>query len=127
VSELVKDIKNYLVSHSIALTGVIFLNSCPDTPDNIISITQYGGEGGLNLVKPRVQILVRNTDYATGKALITSIRTLLDSTSPEQFTTFSNNRIAIFSALQEPFPVFDDTRKRNKFICNFRILTVRDS
>lgn len=127
MSELVKDIKNYIVSNSLALATVIFLNSCPDTPDNLISITQYGGEGGWTLVKPRVQILVRNTDYATGKALITSIRTLLDSTSPEQFTKFSNNRVAIFSALQEPFPVFDDTRKRNKFICNFQILTVRDT
>lgn len=126
MSELIKDIKTYLVNQGIALTSVIFLDSLPDTPDNLIVISEYGGSTSIGLDEARIQILVRNTSYSTGKTLINSIRALLDTVSVEQFVTLATSRKAVFSAIQRPFKLNEDSKKRITFVCNFKVITVRD-
>jgi len=127
MSELLKDIKTYLINQGIDVTGNIFLDFKPDTPDNIIVIGEYpGGPSSSDLTDRRIQILVRDTDYSTGKTKINSIRTLLDSESPEQIITLSTSRSTVFHALQEPFKLDEDKQKRIIFCCNFRVITTRD-
>ncbi len=127
MSELIKDIKTYLIAQGIDITGNIFLDTKPDTPDNIIVIYEYPGESSSSdLTDRRIQVIVRNTDYDNGKTKINSIRNLLDSESPEQIITLSTSRSTVFHALQEPFKLDEDKQKRIIFCCNFRVITTRD-
>lgn len=127
MSELIKDIKNYFIAQSIDSIGNIFLDTIPDAPDSCIAISEYGGEPGpgFDIDARRIQVLIRNTNYSTGKTKINAIRNLLDSTSPEQIVSLAG-REAVFFAIQTPFKLKEDERKRIYFVCNFRVITVRD-
>ena len=126
MSELISDIKKYLIANSIDVSGNIFLDTLPDAPDNLIVVSEYGGSGGFELEEARIQILVRNTSYSAGKIKINSIRSLLDTVDPEQVVSLTTSRKAIIKALQKPVKLSEDDKKRTTFICNFRVITVRD-
>lgn len=126
MSELIKDIKTYIVAQLSYSESIIFLDSLPDSPDDCISITEYSGSSGLVRDEARIQVLVRNTSYSSGKTIVNAIRSLLDSTSSEQIVNLSVSRKASFKALQRPFKLKEDERKRVIFICNFRVKSSRD-
>ncbi len=127
MSELIDDIKNYLVAQGIAIATNVFLDSMPDEPNNCITIYEYPGKPGyVSMTNRNVQISLRNSAYSTGKTLINSIRNLLDDKNPEQIITLNVSRKAVFRALQEPFKLRIDSKKRVIFACNFSVRTVRD-
>ena len=128
MSSLIKDVKSYLVSQLSYTSTDIFLSCQPDAPDNIISISKYaGGSGGGDVVEHRIQIAVRNTSYATAESKTIAIRNLLDPENPESIITLGTSRPAIFVALQEPFFLREDNRKRSIWCCNFEVTSKRDS
>ncbi len=46
MAELLKQIKTYLIAQSIDITANIHLDFKPDSPDNIIVISEYAGSPG---------------------------------------------------------------------------------
>ena len=127
MSDLLKDIKNYLISKSIDTEGNIFLDFLPPSPDNLLVIHEYqGGPGSGKLTERRIQIECRNSNSITGKSLINSIRNTLDDESPEQTIILNTNRTTVFKALQEPYKLGIDDKKRIIYVCNFRVITNRD-
>jgi hypothetical protein len=125
MSSIVKDIKTYLTAHGCS-TDAIYLNCQPDTPNDLIAITKYGGIPGGLKTEHRVQVLVRNISAITAENKINAIRNLLNPTNPEAVIQLTSTRTATIKALQEPFPLFQDDKNRFKFVCNFRVLSSRD-
>ena len=125
---LIKEIKTYLVAQGIDSANNIYLDLRPDAPDNIISIFEYAGTPGhgREIDERRIQFQVRNTSYTGANAKINAIRDLLDAASPEQIVTLGTSRSTVFSAIQTPFKLEEDARKRTIFACNFRAITERD-
>lgn len=77
---MINDIAQHIHNNSLGtLATNLFIGHMPDTPNNCITIYETGGlppSIELPRMSPTFQILIRNTSYATGRALLTSIRTL---------------------------------------------------
>lgn len=99
----------------------IFVGKQPATPDNCISI--LGNLGArqpdaniAELMYPRFQILVRNTDYLTGSAKLHDVRTALHDKIALSLTNYF---IYFIRADQEGFPIGEDEQGRPEFSINF--------
>lgn len=84
---MIEDIAQYLADNSIGVYsdtgGTIFTSYQPSSPDSCITILDTAGTepneiNGLHF--PTFQVLVRNTDYVTGRTLFNLIKDLLHST-----------------------------------------------
>lgn len=132
MSDLLKDIGAFLVSNGIYTkvgTDVV-LDSKPDSPDKVCCLFEYPGsppDPGAEYLDRRVQILTRDTSYSSAKAKAWAIYNLLDKPgNPEDIIQLSDARIAVFSAIQSPFKLEEDSKKRIVFICNYVVTTERD-
>lgn len=105
-----------------ALGTSIFIDYMPPTPDNCIGVFGYAGQppehmhepGGIG--KPGIQIRVRNTSAATGRALIETIFTELDGIVNQNL--LGTYYLAIW-ANQSPEPLGKDENGRAEFVQNF--------
>lgn len=99
----------------------IFVNKLPADPDNVISI--YGQPGTHpphseipELMFPRFQLIVRNTDHNTGSTILRSIRAELHG---KLALSLPNFYVLIISADQEGFPIGEDDKGRSEFSIYF--------
>lgn len=99
----------------------IFVGKQPADPDNCITII---GEPGIrqpdvnipDLMFPRFQILVRNTDFVTGSTKLRDTRTALHNKIAMALTNFF---IYYIHADQEGFPIGEDDKGRPEFSIHF--------
>ena len=122
-----KDIAEHIedAGHGTVATDM-FVGFMPDSPDNCVVVTQTGGtppEVTVDLEYPGVQVRVRNTSQATGKALMNTIYKLLHQVTN---TTIEARLYHSILATQSPSYLGKDQKNRALFVCNFKIVKAAD-
>ncbi len=124
---LLPELGTYLQTAGIGTLGTdLFLGLLPPTPDNCVVIAEYGGmapehnQGTLTLRYefPRVQVLVRNTSYATG---MLKARDIMGDMAAAADSTMSGVVYHSVDALQSPFFLQRDDNNRWVFACNYQV------
>lgn len=97
---LVSDIATYLQTNGLGTVGTdIFYSYIPDIEGNVISVIDTGGPMPnvdiKDISNPTFQIFIRNSDYATGKSNLDTIRELLHQKL--QTTIGSTDFMSIFA------------------------------
>lgn len=128
-TDFLTDVATYLAANGVgSVSGSvnIFAGQLPATPDNAVGIIGNSGEAPNpyvpQLLYPRFQITIRNTDYDTGWQKLRAIRDLLHGKFGLQFTNF--HALSIY-ADAEGGALGEDTNGRHVFSINFRA-EVRD-
>lgn len=125
MADFVDDVAVYLAAQGIGnATGAsvnIFAGKYPDDPDNIVAV--LGLEGGQlpnstipDLIFPRFQILVRNTDYDTGAAKLKAVR---DALHVKIGISTTNFKVLRCHCQQEGAPIGQDEKDRYEWSINF--------
>lgn len=130
---LLTDIANRLQADSHGIIGTtVFIGRMPDSPDDCIAVYEYTGQAPLfthddtapHIERPRFQIKVRNTSYATGRAAIESIYTGLAAI---RNTTLTSAKYLWIMPLQQPFYLRRDDAERVEFAVNFECMKALSS
>lgn len=122
----IEDVAQYLEDNNIGTFETdIFVNQLINEPDNQVSVTQGSGAQPstyVEVARPTVQILVRNTDYDAGWQKMLAIFGLLH----QKYDTIDmgDTDVMKIDALQEPTPLGQDESERYIFTCNF-LFTIR--
>lgn len=128
MAELVRDIGQYLVAEGLAqaIGQDIYLNYSPDSPNNVIVLTEYSGQGflGYGSLLRRVQVLVRDVDYQQSRQKAWSIYNAF--IKEDQFIIHLPDRYLISSATQTPTPLMVDDKERQTFVFNLSFTTTKD-
>lgn len=101
----------------------IFLNTFPDQPDDLITITQVGGMPQilpLNDYYLSYQFRVRSVSHLKAQGKIDQIYNLLEK--DRRFVT-AKNRIVIVRNLRPPFFLLSDDNERANYVLNVEFLT----
>ena len=105
----------------------LFLGPLPDTPDVCTALYEYGGfapegdigaGGAIRYEFPRVQVAVRHTSYATGRAKIDTVCDRLCGISNE---TLSGVYYVGAWPVQSPYLLDEDENGRWIFAVNFDV------
>jgi hypothetical protein len=117
---LLTDIANYIDAQTTLTKGTdLFIGTLPANIDNCVGIFQSGGiepTTYLDIIKPTLQVLVRNTNYETAQTTSYTIYNLLHQIyCPAVGTT----EIYTVFALQEPTDIGEDETGRAVFTCNY--------
>jgi len=122
MSIIIDDIADYLEDQSVGTVGTnIFVGQQPDSPANCVTIIDTGGlrpDIDLPTKKPTFQVLVRNTDYATGAAKLTSVRNALHNRYNETLVENGNYFYSI-NAITEGGHIGKDDIGHDEFSMNF--------
>ena len=104
----------------------IFISQSPDAPDNIVVIWELMGQepyysmgpsGTAPYVqRPRFQIMVRNTSYASAQTLADQIFTDLHWFAG----TIDSTDYMLIRALNQPYSAGEDENRRAQLMCNYR-------
>jgi hypothetical protein len=117
---LLTDIANYINSNtSLTLGTDLFIGTLPANVDNCVGIFQSGGVEPttyLDIIKPTIQVLVRNTNYETAQQLSYEI---YDSLHQLYAQTMGGTEIYTVFALQEPTDIGEDETGRAVFTGNY--------
>lgn len=124
LSQLADYLEDQGLGYATAQTGHpvdIFVGKQPADPDNCITLI---GEPGVrtpnnsipDLMFPRFQVLVRNTDYTDGSTKLRDVRTALHDKIALSLQNFFCYYI---SADQEGFPIGEDDAGRPEFSIHF--------
>lgn len=128
MAELNRDIATHLISQGLASTvgSDMFLDTCPDHPDNLVSVFEYAGEPSTiqDDLSRRIQILVRNKSYSAARGKSWAIYKALNK--PEERTLIINGRRAWVKALQQPFKLETDKHNRTVYVFNLEVRTSGD-
>jgi hypothetical protein len=111
-------------SLDLALGTNLFAGTLPDEPDDCVALLEYPGgpvdhvfgQGTPEQHKPRVQVVVRNTDYLTGRDQIDAVTTALESIVNQTINSVLYLRV---EQQQDPFALHRDPARRFFFACNF--------
>lgn len=127
---LLPDISDFLTTGSIGLTtGTnLWLGKLPEAPAIGAALYETGGTSAIHafstgpgnavVERPRVQVVVRHTDYATGRQMMHNIWKRLDGAGD---FTVNSTRYLWISAVQSPFFLKFDQNNRVLFGCNFDV------
>lgn len=126
---LLADLGGYLDSQSSSITlGTnFFYSTVPESPDNCVALVEDAGvspvftqgSNGLPVVeRPQVQILVRNTSYESGRALIENLYRILTQITNQSIGGRTYLRV---SAIASPSMIQRDDSRRCIFTCNFEV------
>ncbi len=124
---LLPELGTYLQTAGIGTLGTdLFLGELPANPDNCVAILEYGGMApehdlgttALRYEFPRVQVVVRNTSYATGRLKAQDILGDMAAVANETLTSVYYLEAA---PLQSPFLLERDDNDRWVFACNYQI------
>ncbi len=117
---LLTDITTYIDSNTSLTAGTnLFIGTLPANVDNCVGIFQSGGVEPttyLDVIKPTIQVLVRNTNYETAQQLSYQIYDLLHQLYK---ITMGNTEIYTVFALQEPTDIGEDETGRAVFTGNY--------
>lgn len=115
------DLAEYLSDNGIGtIEEDLFLNKLIDSPDNQVAISLGSGAQPstyVEIARPTVQVLVRNTDSDDGWDKMLAIFSLLH----QKYDTINmgDTDVMKIDALQEPSPLGQDESERYIFTCNF--------
>lgn len=126
---LLSDLGSYLdtQSASITLGTNFFYSTIPESPDNCVALIEESGvspvftqgSSGLPVIeRPQVQILVRNTSYENGQALIENLYRILTQVTNQ---SINGNTYLRVSAIASPAMINRDNNRRCIFTCNFEV------
>ncbi len=124
---LLPELGTYLQTAGIGTLGTdLFLGLLPPTPDNCVCIAEYGGMApehdmgtlALRYEFPRVQVLVRNTSYATG---MLKARDIMGDMAAVANSTMSGVNYFGIDAIQSPFFLNKDDNGRWVCACNYQV------
>jgi hypothetical protein len=129
MSELVRDIGDYLIEKSI-IKGFgedLFLNYEPEDPDDIVVLTEYKSipAGFVPVAVRHMQIKVRGIDRQAALMKIWEIHNSFVKQGNE-FIIYLSDRYLIPSALQYPTPLMVDDKERHVFVFNLSLTTTKD-
>lgn len=125
---ILNDVGDYLSTGGIGLTtGTnLWLGKMPDLPAISTALYETGGisavhafasaSGQAVVERPRFQVVVRHTDYASGRQLIHNIWKRLDGAGD---FTINSTRYLWIEAVQSPFFLKFDDNNRVLFAVNF--------
>lgn len=117
---LLTDITNYIDTNTTLTAGTtLFIGTLPANVDNCVGIFQTGGiepTTYLDIIKPTIQVLIRNTNYETAQQLAYQIYDLLHQLYR---VTMGATEIYTVFALQEPTDIGEDETGRAVFTCNY--------
>jgi hypothetical protein len=109
-------------------TNNIFINYQPESPDDIISVFDTGGEGsiiGFPDTKRSVQIIVRNAKHNDGNYISWAIHNALTNSSNNGFLSIDGQNMLIKSR-NTPFAIGRDENNLFEWSMNFDIWTKND-
>ncbi len=119
---LINDIADYLADEELGAVGTdIFVSNQPSPPDNCITVIDTGGTKppiDIPSKKATFQVLIRNTDYATGAEKLASIRTALHNKYGITLVNGGNYCHSI-NALAEGGHIGKDDAGNDEFSINF--------
>jgi hypothetical protein len=123
MARLVENIATYLAANGIGTKATdIFIGTMPDTLDNCVMIDQTGGvqaDRYLPVLKPTVQISVRNTSFLSGLDKISAIYNLLHQKGDNLVLESGGVDVMRIDAMGEPGHLGQDDSSRHLFSCNF--------
>lgn len=123
---LLTDIANYINTNTNLTLGTdLFIGTLPAQIENCVGIFQTGGiepTTYLDIIKPTIQVLVRNTNYETAQQLSYQIYDLLHQLYK---ITMGTTEIYTVFSLQEPTDIGEDETGRAIFTCNY-VLEVKN-
>jgi hypothetical protein len=130
VADLLKDLEDYLIGNSLATGDAndIFRDFMPDTPSNLIVVSEYAGtpgNAGVDTQVRSIQIKVRNTSYALSRSKAHAIYNLLHKPE-DQIIYFTPTRWAICYPRQTPFQMERDEQGKITFGFNLAVTTYND-
>ena len=131
MADLLADVVAYLIANDYAVEdGVdIFRDIRPDTPDNIVIVSEYPGlpsQTGVDALDRRLQISVRNSNVNLARELAWSLYNFLDTPLDRIKDDITEERWGVLYALQTPFKLDVDDRNRITYAFNLGITTYRD-
>lgn len=126
---LLDDIGGYLAANFIgALNSTIFLGDMPETPDDLVALFEYAGDppddthDGRHYENPGLQVRVRGTSYAATREKIADIENLLHTLANQ---SFGGTQYVFIRAVQSPFSMGRDQRKRIELVQSFIVTKAR--
>jgi len=130
---LLEDLGLYLEDNGIGIRGTnLFTGVLPAAaPGNCVLLSEYPGAGSLRTSagvaseQPRVQVMVRNADYAAARELAEEIYTLLDGVANEDINEVRYHWI---EALSPPSILGGgniDGSDRIRIVTNFMVMKER--
>lgn len=122
------EVATYLDTNIVALTAGtnLFAGDMPEAPQELVALYENPGitlietQGGADpaVERPRLQVYVRSTDYATGRALMETVWKALWNVNN---VTMTGTRYLHIMALTSPFFLDRDPERRPVFSCNFDV------
>lgn len=126
---LLDDIGGYVNDNTAFTLGTdLFLSLLPESPDNGVVLIENTGvapiftQGSTNLPKlerPEIQVLVRHTSYATGRANAETVYRLLTQVTN---ATINGNLYQRIEAIASPALMERDVNRRVIFTTNFNVI-----
>jgi hypothetical protein len=117
---LLTDVANYINSNtSLTLGTDLFIGTLPANVESCVGIFQSGGVEPttyLDIIKPTIQVIVRNTNYETAQQLSYEI---YDNLHQLYNQTMGSTEIYTIFALQEPTDIGEDETGRAVFTGNY--------
>ena len=114
------DIAAYIDANtSLTIGTTLFIGTLPANIDNWVGIFQTGGiepTTYLDIIKPTLQVLVRNTNYETAQQLSYEVYDALHQLYGQ---TMGSTEIYTVFAIQEPTDIGEDETGRAIFTCNY--------
>ena len=122
-------IAQYLSLAGFGTTGTdIFINTRPNTPDNLLTVFGYAGSGILRThdtsgnEQPGIQVYVRNASAGTARTNISNVLDVLDGLAN---TTMGDRFFLNILANQSPTPLGKDENGRTQYVLNFSTIVRR--
>jgi len=123
---ILTDIANYINTNtSLTLGTDLFIGTLPANVDNCVGIFQSGGiepTTYLDIIKPTIQVIVRNSNYETAQQLSYEVYDALHRLYAQAMGTTD---IYTVFALQEPTDIGEDETGRAVFTGNY-VLEVKN-
>jgi hypothetical protein len=127
---MLPDIAAYLAGEGLGTLGTdLFMGSMPDPPNACVALYEYAGRppGFVHdspqpaIRYPRLQVLVRDDDYAGAVSRARSVYTALCGLVNATLGATTYGRVA---PLGEPFPLARDESERVVVACNYEVTTI---
>lgn len=128
---MLDDFGSYVNTNTSFTLGTdLYLSLMPESPDNVVVLIENSGTapvftlGSTNtpqMERPELQVIVRNTSYATGRSNSETLYRLLTQITN---TTIGSTLYHRVEAVAAPALYDRDSSRRSLFTCNFNIIKV---
>jgi len=130
VSDLLKDIEEYLIAGELAVAdGVdLFRDKIPDSPDTVIVLSEYigsPGSVGIGATDRSVQVIVRANTYEDARRTSWGLYKFLINPQHE-LVHLTPTRWGIMHGRHTPIKFQEDKQARTLFVFNLGITTLGD-